>query len=436
MSDRLKPKCSALQLITCIGADDQRTCSPLPTRRDSRTAMLRGGLLHAASAVISLGLCASALTTMSPVHAQTTLTVTNNTDASGQALTGSLRQVLEYAAFNGAYGGAPFTVNFAIGTGQQTIALTSPLPLVNFATVIDGYTQPTATPNTLPNNIGGSNAAIRIVLDGTSVISASGGIYLSAANSAVRGLSIVGFGTSPGIFAAATNVSIDGNFIGVLPDGTARPNSIGVTSAASGVVVGGATPAARNVVACNLGAGVNGGADIRNNEIGTRPDGTTACANGGAGINLAGGVANIGGAGVGNFIRNNTGDGITVAGASNFSIIGNTITGNSGKGINIIATECASNGVRIRANNIGPNGGLGIDLAPLGRDVNDALDIDVALGCITVANRGQNYPVFDLVTYRPNATAVTFTVASEASKTYDVEVFSSANADTSDAGKG
>ena len=402
------------------------------------TATLGGGLLRAASAVVSLGLCASALTFVAPVHAQTTVTVTDNTDASGAATTGSLRQVLEFAAAN-CYFGGPFTVNFAIGTGVQTIAPTSPLPIVTCQTLIDGYTQPGATPNSIPNNAAGSNAAIKIVLDGTAALAANSGIELSAAFSAVRGLSVVGFTAVPGIIASGANVSVGGNFVGLLPDGTPKPNVAGIAVTGSIATVGGASAAARNIVSCNTGPGVHvsppGSADIQNNDIGTKPDGVTPCGNGNGILFSSSTTGSVGGSGLGNFVRNNSSHGVYVDSSNNVPIIQNTINGNGGNGIYLgNGSDCGSIGARLSGNSIGANGLLGIDLAPFGRDINDPLDADGS-GC-GPANLGQNYPTFDLVTYRPNATEVKFTVASEAGKTYGVEVYSNFVADTTDAGRG
>jgi hypothetical protein len=58
------------------------------------------------------------------------------------------------------------TINFNIpGTGVHTITLASDLPTITDPVIIDGYTQPGATQNTLAV---GENAALRIEVNGNS----------------------------------------------------------------------------------------------------------------------------------------------------------------------------------------------------------------------------------------------------------------------------
>ena len=59
------------------------------------------------------------------------------------------------------------TIAFNIpGTGVHTISPASALPAITNPVIIDGYTQPGASPNTLAN---GDNAVLEIVLDGAVV---------------------------------------------------------------------------------------------------------------------------------------------------------------------------------------------------------------------------------------------------------------------------
>jgi hypothetical protein len=94
---------------------------------------------------------------------------------------GSLRQaILDANSFRGVQ-----TITFNItGTGVQTIALTSALPTITDAVLIDGYTQPGASANTLAV---GNNAVLLIQLSGNGA--AFDGLTVTAANSVIRGLS-------------------------------------------------------------------------------------------------------------------------------------------------------------------------------------------------------------------------------------------------------
>ncbi len=87
------------------------------------------------------------------------------------------------------------------------------------AVVIDGYSAPGARPNTNPVWMQ-SNAVITVVLDGR--LSAGG--YITVNNdSTVRGLSSVNFTT--GIRAEGHGNTIQGNFVGVYPNGDVAGNA-------------------------------------------------------------------------------------------------------------------------------------------------------------------------------------------------------------------
>src|SRR5215211_6675255 len=85
------------------------------------------------------------------------------------------------------------TIAFAIpGPGVHTSAPTSALPEVGGQVTIDGYTQPGAAPNTLTK---GTNAALRVQLDGSNA-GAANGLVLQGLDSAVKGLTINRFANS------------------------------------------------------------------------------------------------------------------------------------------------------------------------------------------------------------------------------------------------
>src|SRR5262249_39353715 len=156
------------------------------------------------------------------------------------------------------------------GPGVHTIAVGFPLPTIADPVVLDGYTQPGASPNTLTD---GDNAVLLIELAAQGV-SSTGVLTIRAGNSTVRGLVInrVGFrGTAIALTGNGGN-HIEGNFLGTdaagavgLAVGSAGPftvppdspsgtplsgDGISITGSA-GNTIGGATPAARNVIAAN-----------------------------------------------------------------------------------------------------------------------------------------------------------------------------------------
>jgi hypothetical protein len=154
-----------------------------------------------------------------------------NTDSSG---TGSLAQAVDDA--NSVPG--PNQIVFAIpGPGVHKIDLSNTVISLGFSITIDGYTQPGASPNTLSL---GDNAVILIQLDGGgSAVSASGRLGIYGNNCVVRGLSFTGF-SGPTPDYAAISISnifpeyghdnrIEGNFIGLAPDGvTLGGNDFGI----------------------------------------------------------------------------------------------------------------------------------------------------------------------------------------------------------------
>ena len=217
--------------------------------------------------------------------------VTNSTDGGS----GSLRPdgVIILDANAHANVSTPDMISFAIpGSGLQTITPSSPLPTITDAVVIDGYTQPGASANTLAV---GDNAVLLIELNGTS---ASGsGLTLSGLNggSTVRGLVINRFGSDfydGGIFLDSGNNIVAGNFIGTDATGNSELGNFCGVRVATGAnnLIGGTVPAARNILSGNnfqegnviieprfgSTAPTPSGTLIRGNYIGTNAAGTAA----------------------------------------------------------------------------------------------------------------------------------------------------------------
>jgi CSLREA domain-containing protein len=201
----------------------------------------------------------------------------------------------------------PNTIVFEIpvgGTDLATIMPTSPLPAITAPVIIDGYTQPGAKPNTLPN---GDDAVLTVALNGAVAGAGANGLVLSAGQSTVRGLAIGGFVSlplvsipppDPGGSAIELNTAggdtIEGDFLGTTPTGaSAQANGFaGVYVVSSTNTIGGATPDARNVISGNTGAGVYGfGSNndlVEGNFIGTDAAGANPLGNNRYGVALTG----------------------------------------------------------------------------------------------------------------------------------------------------
>lgn len=180
------------------------------------------------------------------------------------------------------------------------IALAAPLPAITDPVTIDGYTQGQSTgansgddalPNT--NSINqGLNTRLRIELDGSNAGFAATAIQLAAGSggSTIKGLAIKefhgdDFSPGQGILVVSDNNHIEGNFVGSGVDGITRSlNTHGIQVLGANNVIGGTTPAARNLISGNnrtgllLNAGV-GGHTVQGNIIGLRRTGVIGMGN-------------------------------------------------------------------------------------------------------------------------------------------------------------
>jgi hypothetical protein len=207
--------------------------------------------------------------------------------------------------------------------------------------VIDGYTQPGASVNTLEV---GNNAVLLIALSGANAGVVPAGLRITGGGSTVRGLVVNnftgGFPNANGIqLNGGSGNVIEGNFIGTTPDGTAAAlNSVfavDITNSTNNRI-GGTTPAARNLLSGNaegvhiFNSGGAGNNLVQGNYIGTNAAGTAAIPNSGdAAIRITNSTGNqIGGttAGAGNVISGNTTSGISIDTSANNNIVqGNRI---------------------------------------------------------------------------------------------------------------
>ena len=268
------------------------------------------------------------------------------------------------------------------GAGPHVIQPVGSL-VITAPVILDGYTQPGASPNTLSV---GSNANIQIVVDGTNALAGTSGIYLRASNSTVRGLAVTNWGANgiriePDTGGQADNNTIVGNYVGTDATGLIDEgnSSDGVQIISStGNTVGGLTPADRNVISGNSGDGIDLQAStdtlIVGNYIGVDATGEGPLGNDTAGVFINLSADNtIGGATVAarNIIAANAGEGVYLNGAStndnvvegNYigltasgGILGNTAIGirfNNNANQNTIGGTAVAAGNVISGNNTG-----------------------------------------------------------------------------------
>ncbi len=285
--------------------------------------------------------------------AAVTITVNSTGDAALDDGTCTLREAIASASTNLASGassgeclaGDPLptvdTIAFAIaGGGVHTIQPATVLPDIAEALTIDGYTQPGATPNTLAV---GDNAVIEIEIDGSLLGVFNYLLRVSASGSKVRGL-VLNRAVDANIYVGPTSPTddtvIEGNFFNTDPTGTTLlSNSPAIRITGSGNLIGGTTPAARNIIAGgeNFGSAelmIGGdGNRVKGNYLGLDASGTVPLQgqSGSNGVNLgAQGIATntlIGGdePGAGNVIVAYASAIVLGAGVSGTTIQGNFI---------------------------------------------------------------------------------------------------------------
>ena len=250
--------------------------------------------------------------------AATTFTVINTNDSGP----GSLRQAILDA--NAATGTDTIAFNIP-GSGVKTIKPATPLPQLTDPVIIDGYTQPGASANTLAV---GDNAVLLIELQGpagaTNGLSYTG-LIIAGGNSVVRGLVINEFGGGIYLTQKGGN-TVEGNFIGTNPTGDARHansfDGVKVEFNSLGNLIGGTTPAARNIISGN-GRGIfinqSSTMTVQGNYIGTNAAGTAAIPNHDDGLFISTPNNVIGGTlpGARNIISGNGSQGIYIAANTN-----------------------------------------------------------------------------------------------------------------------
>jgi parallel beta-helix repeat protein len=371
------------------------------------------------------------------------------------------------------------TINFNIpegfrdpASGVVTISPNSALPPITEQVTIDGYTQPGAHPNT---KTVGNDAALKIELDGHNSVSFGNGLEIESTDgSVIRGLVINRFDSGIMIHGDSAGNRIEANFIGTDPTGTLDRGNIndGVTisDGPSESMVGGTTPAARNVISGNSDTGIlvvnANGNRIQGNYVGTDKSGTKDLGNTDGGVSMFDTTGNtVGGTTTTsrNVISGNDLDGIRISGSQETRVLGNRIgttasgkgpLGNSVFGVRILdssnnllgdGTADGSNtiafngrdgvealklgisttGNKISRNVIFSNAGLGIDLMGPGENddtdvstLNDAGDADFG------PNNLQNKPLISSAKTGGGKTTIKGKLDSAPNQSYTIEFYS------------
>ncbi|MFO8100673.1 MAG: CSLREA domain-containing protein, partial [Dehalococcoidia bacterium] len=281
--------------------------------------------------LIIMGLSTLLFLILAANAAANTYTVDTTNDSDNTCGDGdcSLREAINEANSNS----GTDTIEFAIsGTGPFTIQPASALPDITDPIIIDGYSQPGASPNTLAQ---GNDAVLMIELDGSGAGSVDG-LHITAGCSTIKGLAINSFGDDGIQLDTAGANLIEGNFIGTDASGTSDlGNSCNGILIDSGThnIIGGGSPSKRNLLSGNNHNGIRiqggSGAEVLGNYIGTSASGSADLGNNYDGVyiyssttgNRIGGT----GSGEGNLISGNNSDGISISSSDENIIQGNII---------------------------------------------------------------------------------------------------------------
>jgi CSLREA domain-containing protein len=247
--------------------------------------MKRGAVLLFTAALVALVMAVGIVER--PSHAAAPFTV-NSTADTGVATpdgtcssTCTLREAIQEANVTAGADTIEFNIpdtDTGCNAGVCTISPSSALPLITNPVIIDGYSQPGASANTLAV---GNDAMLKIELKGPDVLN---GLKIEADDSTVQGLIVSNWENGIFLGVDATGNTVRGNFIGTDPSGTADlDNTIGVAlTNALNNTIGGTTAGARNIISDNgTGISISGGTDnkIQGNYIGTNAAGDARLGN-------------------------------------------------------------------------------------------------------------------------------------------------------------
>ncbi len=345
-----------------------------------------------------------------------------------------------------AAGGGADVIAFAIGAGHATMRPVAALPTILDGVTVDGTSQPGyagspiveldgslagpstglwlegTSPSTIRALVVNSfqDTGIHVILavadvvedcyvgtDVSGTMAKPNRVGVLSNNSLVR-RNLISGNTDLGANAVDFN-AYWGNRIGTDVTGSvAVPNGIGLSVSGVGNRIGDALPDFGNVISGNVDDGVEigpfaNGNVIHGNSIGVDATGTLPLRNGGRGVFLFGDASShlIGGLGAGE---------------------GNTIAHNGGDGVEVQAPAAEND---IAANSIHDNGGLGIHLT---REPGSPV--------LPPGNHGQPAPDLTAAGSAGGSTTVAGTLAAAPSASYRIDFYSSARCDPSRFGEG
>lgn len=305
-----------------------------------------------------------------------TFTVTN-TDDTG---TGSLRQAITDANNHAGLDTIAFNIP---GAGVHTITPVTLLPDITGSVIIDGAN--------------GGVAANRVELSGAGALSTGLSFPSGPSDCEIRNLVINGFTSRQILFITVTNSIIQGNFLGLNTAGTGvvAGSGLGIEMCcgSSGVLIGGTTAAARNVISStnNAAIAVSGSsATIQGNFIGLNAAGTARLGDNSTGIQIDNASATIGGV--------NPGERNVIASFTGIRLGGNPALGHSAGLIegNFIGTDATG----MTALNFG--NGNGVDVVHATGAVIRGNVISGNLDGVTVSSSGISGASSDLTTIQGN----------------------------------
>jgi hypothetical protein len=444
-----------------------------------------------------------------------TFLVTNTGDNGGVdpvpgAATGTLRQaIVDADAAATGTAANPDLIQFNIPTTDPgyngtteafTIQPLSALPTVTDIVVLDGYTQPGASPNTLAI---GDNAVLKVVLDGSQLADTSStGLVIAGGNSTVEGLTVQNFGY---------DIDLESSSNAVAGDSLQGPTSSQsplietfvrcvIVGDGSGNTIGGLAPGARNFISdATTGVGIEivspdpgtvvegnyilttvteaSGIDLHQtigvvNSVGVWVVGSSDNTIGGTSANARNVISGwpeedvrIGGGGNRNVVEGNyigtdatgsvaqpgpygPGNGVDIRNGSSGNIIGGSGPGAGNliagvvDGVNIATGGPACNNNAIAGNIIAFNSSDGVEIdsgagnSIQGNSIFSNGSLGIFLNSANNANNDQAFPALTGLSSSNSGTTITGTLQSVANTTFRVEFFSNAAADPSGYGQG
>ena len=330
----------------------------------------------------------------------------------------------------------------ALFGGPATIGGTTPADRNVISGNVNGVTSNNTGGNTISGNYIGTNVAGTAAQGNTQfgVSLAAGTTNTTVGGSTAGARNVISGNGSANIDLRGSCFSncsrILGNYVGPAANGTTDITSGAGVLADAGAEVGGPNAGEGNVIAGNtLGLRAASAVTVKGNRIGTGADGSSM-PNTTGGVEVYGSNVSIGGAATsdGNIITGNGSHGVEFVKQQvsdptplDNVVRNNQISGNSGDGVAVVDGAR----VEISENSLSLNTGLGIDHGNDGVTANDAApDSDSG------ANALQNFPVLTGVTRETATTAVAGRLESAASTAYRIDLYSASTCDASGNGEG